>query len=384
MFYFLRDGNPEIDGMMASVCDTGGGGKMVLPGWSLRPYSETGDVADMCVRTAKRQPKSLVHRQKKRQLYSVQYNRFRRLLDRDCDAVAVAWNGMTGTRLAWMEAARRTKTPRLILERAPFPGRVTVDAGGVNQRNTLPREASFYLDWLAAHSATGDGWRDLKPLLSARNARSGSNVGQTRADDALYAENFVFCPLQVPDDTQLRFFGGWVNGLDHFLEEVSRAARALPSGWHLRIKEHPSSKIRVTDQLSALSKAQPGKIIIDNQTDTFQQVDASKAVVTLNSSVGLQAFWYDKPVLVLGQAFFKIDGVSTAIDDSEALVSTFSNITDTTFDAQARNAFMSYLDQVYYPKVRTIGTRIDVDPSIVTKVIAKARALAQQPEELMV
>ena len=50
------------------------------------------------------------------------------------------------------------------------------------------------------------------------------------------------------------------------------------------------------------------RIWLDNDTDTFEQVAASRGVVTVNSSVGIQAFYFDKPVVVCGQTFWSIPG----------------------------------------------------------------------------
>lgn len=377
MFYYLKDGNPEIDGMMASVCDMGGQGTTCVGDvrWRFRNYPETEARAAESLKHAKHQSSRDTTKFLKTKLYSAQYNWFRHRFETSPDAVAVAWNGLTGTRRAFMSAAKDSSTPHLYMERAPLPGRVTVDHVGVNQVNGLPREIGFYRDWAdTVTDGHGDGWRALKQQLTARKAEKRGDVGQAAADDALADTPFVFCPLQVPDDTQLKMFGGWVKNIDRFIDLLELAAEALPDGWHLRFKEHPSSKVSLTAALEQAARAQPGKIVIDNSTDTFQQVAASRAVITLNSSVGLQAFWYDKPVLVLGQAFFRMPELITPVDSMSELFQTFRYIEEVGYDPSARDVFMNYLDRVYYPHVDKSDGKVAVRPDLVLPKIEAALA----------
>lgn len=376
MFFYLRDGDREIDGMMEAVCRIGGETSCVgKVGWRWKSYPETEDRAALSMRFAKHQPRSKSTRRLKTRAYALQYNWFRHHFETHPDAVAVAWNGLTGTRRAWMAAAQDTGTPRIYMERAPLPGRVTVDHAGINQINALPRDISFYRAWAETEpDGRGDGWRRLKTMLTARPPKTRSDVGQGAAEDGLADTPFVFCPLQVPDDTQIKLFGGWVKDMRRFIDVLELAAGALPDGWHLRFKEHPSSKIPLEEALAQAVAAQPGKIVVDNGTDTFQQVAASRAVVTLNSSVGLQAFWFDRPVLVLGEAFFRMPELVTPVDSVTALFRSFADIAHLTYDAGARDVFMNYLDRVYYPEVTRDGPRIGVAPDLVRPKIAAALA----------
>ncbi|MGB0904098.1 MAG: capsular biosynthesis protein, partial [Mangrovicoccus sp.] len=268
----------------------------------------------------------------------------------------------------------------IAMERAPLPGRVTVDPVGVNQVNMLARDPDFYRSWASEQTSQREaGWRELKSKLVARAASKRSDVAQSAADSTLAETPFIFCPLQVPDDTQIKLFGGWVRTMDRFLMLLEFAASQLPEGWHLRVKEHPSSKIKLTSILEAAQAQLPGKIIIDNTTDTFAQVDASRLVLTLNSSVGLQAFWYDKPVAVLGEAFFRMPGLVTEVDGVSDLLRLFQNPDQASFDPDLRAAFMNYLDQVYYPEMEGDGAATRLRPEKVLPKIDLARASITKP-----
>jgi capsular polysaccharide export protein len=314
----------------------------------------------------------------KRWLYAAQYNAFRARMDAAPDCVAIVWNGLTGTRLAFADAARDSGRATIFVERAPLPGRITVDPQGVNAASSLPVDPEFYRDWAAdTPRPAGPGWRALGGDLVARASRRRSAVAQGKADAALGAHPFLFCPLQVPDDTQVTRFAGWCGGMDGFLAALADAAAQLPEGWHLRLKEHPSSKRSLAGALTAMRNRLGDRIVIDNTTDTFAQVAAARAVVTLNSSVGLQAFFRDKPVIVMGAALFRIPGVITPADGPDQLAGLFAAPCALRFDPDVRDAFMRYLDEVYYPPVVTDAAgRPHIDPAWLAPKFAAARALA--------
>lgn len=377
-YIVLRYGRPDPDALLGAVIPAGASVQPVssrtmrLPG-----FAETAARAAESLHRARRQPRNIVHRTLKRSLYALQYNAFRARMEATPDIVALVWNGLTGTRLAFAAAACDAGRACLFVERAPLPGRLTVDPQGVNAASSLPRDPCFYRDWAAATPPPpSPDWRRLGADLVARASRR-SGVGQARADGDLATQPFLFCPLQVQDDTQVTRFAGWCGGMDGFLAALSDAVVHLPTGWHLRLKEHPSSKRSMAATLAGMQTRHGDRVIVDNATDTFAQVAASRGVVTLNSSVGLQAFFHDRPVIVLGRALFRIPGVVHPADGPEDLAALFACPDDIGHDPALRNAFMRYLDEVYYPPVTTDAQgRPVIDQARIAPKIAAARAIA--------
>ncbi|SMX30644.1 capsular polysaccharide export protein, LipB/KpsS family [Actibacterium lipolyticum] len=326
------------------------GGAVRLPfiGLSFRPFPESKERAEAALAVAKRKPKSALGGAAKYRLIWAQYNWARRYFTKHPKRVAVCWNGITGSRRAFMDGAKDAGAKRLFVELAPFPGRVTIDPAGVNALNSVPRAPEFFLKWSAGNpDRTGEGWRALGANLTARASRR-ADVGQGDGATLSDAGQFLFCPLQVPNDSQITLFADWVETVDGMLAALADAADALPEGWHIRVKEHPSAKSSLAEPLAAAVERAKGRIVIDNQTDTFAQVAASGGVITINSSVGLQAFFYDKPVITLGKAFFAIPGLVTTAAGLSELRDVLSGANTLGFDAPLRAAFMNYLDQEYY------------------------------------
>lgn len=356
MIVYPAEYNDRKEAVFAALAQVGGGRRLWVIPLSFVDYPETLARVDAALVRAKRQPTGTVGRWLKRQLIRGQYNWARRYFAQHPGHVAVVWNGLTGSRMAFMAGARDAGAAVLFAELAPFPGRITLDPAGVNADGSVPQDVDFYRDWAAGDGAhSGDAWRAMGAGLVARPSRR-ADVGQ--AGDALPDAPFLFCPLQVPDDSQVTLFAGWTGGMAGFLAALGQAAERLPEGWHLRLKEHPSAKVPLGDLIAPLVAG--GRVVLDNATDSFAQLAASRGVVTLNSSMGLQAFFHDKPVVVLGRAFWALPGVALPVEGQTALDAAFANASALTFDPGVRAAFMNWLDQCYYPRFDWPGGQADM------------------------
>ena len=314
----------------------------------LRGYPQTAARAQTALDAATRIPAGPVLRRLKLALLAAQYNGARAVFAQAPQAVAVVWNGLNGSRRVFADGARDAGARTLFFERAPLPGRVTVDQSGVNFANALPRDIGFYTDWLARSGVPPDGWRALRGQIKARVSKDTNTSDMTISN---LSGPFLFVPLQVQGDSQLRLFGGAYRTVPDFIHMLCAASQALPDGWHLRLKEHPSGQPCAAAIIAGFPGAKPElKIVLDNTTDTFAQVAASRGVITVNSSVGLESMWYDKPVVACGQAFWALEGVAQSAPDAAALRRLLGQPDQLSFDPAARSALLTYLDQVYYPR----------------------------------
>jgi capsular polysaccharide export protein len=114
------------------------------------------------------------------------------------------------------------------------------------------------------------------------------------------------------------------------------------------------------------------RVQLDNATDSFAQLAASRGVVTLNSSMGLQAFLWDKPVMAIGRAFWALPGIAETPQGQGALDRAFA-APGWAFDQTLRDGLMTWLDRHYWPRFTWPGG--DADLSAFAERIAAARAL---------
>lgn len=331
-----------------------------LPPLALRAYPETTVRATEAYTAARRPARWAPAAWLQRCLYAWQYNGTRAWFTAHPDHVAVAWNGLNGSRRVFMDGARDAGARRLFFELSPFKGRITCDPMGVNQANGLPRSAAFYLDWMQRTGVAHDTWRGHRAKIVQRAPSRAKSPGMGEAGQG---GPYIFAPLQVPGDSQLRIFGGTFRTVPDFIDALVAAADHLPDGWHLKIKEHPTAEISFAQEIASRSP----RVILDNQTDTFALVGNAAAVITVNSSVGLEAMFFEKPVIACGECFWAIPGIADHAPDLGAMTPLFARPEALGFDPAARAAFLNYLLDQYYLVTD------DSDPGRAQKIMAQLR-----------
>lgn len=261
------------------------------------------------------------------------------------------WNGERSRRRALARAARDLGLPTLVFENAPIPGRLTIDPAGVNARASIPRDPQFFRDWARARTTTE--WRREGEALVARKP-----LKPVEGEPAAIPEKYIFLPLQVATDTQILANSRWVPSIREMLLAAIREIPRLPEGWALVVKEHPSCRIKNAEVLREHAQS---RLIVSSVEDTFSLVRGARGVLTLNSSVGLQSFFFDKPVCVLGDAFYRQPGLVETADNEKELGDQFAKAEQWSFDAELRDAFMSWLCEEYYVPID------DRNPSVISE-----------------
>lgn len=338
--------------------------------WTMSPrgFAETRERAHEALARAKRTPRGPVSRSLKLAFLKWRYNCARRYFTRHPDQIAVIWQGLTGARRAFAHGVADAGALRLFAELSPLPGRLTLDSVGVNAEGSVPQDPAFYDDIEPNEKLL----KQIRDGFVARAPRR-ADVGQTKAGFGA-EDRFLFVPLQVPNDSQMTLFAGWCGGLLGFVRALAQASVALPEGWHLRLKEHPSSKLRVTDEIRALINS-GARMVLDNESDSFGQIAASQGVVTVNSSMGLQAMFYDKPVIATGRTFWAIAGAAQRADSQFALAEWFGTADTLPVDRAFRARFLTWLAESYY--VTFDGTRLE-KPEQLHSLIERARLASNE------
>lgn len=346
---WLKEPHDDKTRFFQAIAKADGGGKAMRT-WtvSFRSHPQTNERADECLARAKKQPRWFGSRWLKRAFLKGRYNRARRYFGKHQDQVAVCWQGLTGTRRAFMMGDIDAGADTLFAELAPLPGYKTLDPLGVNAEGSVPQDREAFDAIVARPDILSEIAAGFQPRASRR-----SDVAQS---DTLPDNTgpFIFVPLQVPNDSQMLLFADWVQSAKGFVEALAAASEHLPEGWHLRLKEHPSSKIRLTRQIEKATK-NGARITLDNSTDSFEQLKAARAVLTVNSSMGLQAMFFDKPVITTGRAFYAMPGLTTHASSPKRLADVLDQAEHLTFDPDFRARFLTWLATEYYVKEDELG-----------------------------
>jgi hypothetical protein len=124
------------------------------------------------------------------------------------------------------------------------------------------------------------------------------------------SEPYVYVPLQFHPEISTLTHAIRYEDQKHFVQELSKA---LPNGWLLYAKEHTSMVGRRSSSFYRDLAKLHNVVIVHPSVSTFDLMRNSKAVATLTSTAGWEAFLFGKPVIVFGNVFYEqCDGVLKA------------------------------------------------------------------------
>jgi len=226
------------------------------------------------------------------------------------------------------------KTP-IYFENGLLPDTTTVDVKGVNFANSMPRDRSFY-DVLELPESY-DKYARLKPRAPVKSVRF---------EKIALPKRYIFVPFQVETDTQIIVYGGWIRNMRQLFQEIANALQSVDEDVAFVFKEHPSSHEEYPD----LHQLQNQRLIFANGNDTEELITQSEAVITVNSTVGIEALLFGKKVITLGQAFFTIDGLVQHGGSSAQLMDCLAGLPAWQPDAQLVEKFLWYLRERYLVK----------------------------------
>lgn len=235
-------------------------------------------------------------------------------------------------------AAKAAGIQTYFLENGLLPGTMQLDPVGVNAANSLSRDPDFYLRWDAEQ---GEAW---------------SESGRERAEVAPPARAQVFLvPLQIDHDTQILRHGAWIRSMAHLVEVVSRLALARPGDQFL-IREHPLTRRRLA---ATMASELPGNCRFENAGGLDRALQNCTAVITVNSTCGMEALEDGKPVVVLGEACYALPGLVLGARDENELFSALDALPDFRPSRRLWGAFRRYLMEIYLVVPGPEGGRFD-------------------------
>lgn len=231
----------------------------------------------------------VLYRLQFRAYFHLAADRYRRLNPK-CVCV---WNGHRLREKAAVVAARHLGLPVLFFENGYLPNTTLIDSEGVNSACSLPRNPAFYKDkHPESHCAYEIKTLDIREPIKSKQS----------SDTAAIQGDFIFVPFQVDLDSQLLINSPHLKNMRDFYQLLLQLAQAHPALTFV-IKEHPSCLLSYRD----LHHLQTN--IRFSGENTEQLIRKARAILTINSSVGMEAIIFHKPVITLGKAFYNIPGL---------------------------------------------------------------------------
>lgn len=120
--------------------------------------------------------------------------------------------------------------------------------------------------------------------------------GQIKED-----QRYIYFPFHFTDDAQVRL--KYPEGYNQY-ELIRNISRNLPIGFKLLVKEHPAYSGNYSlMELHDLAKF-PNITVINPEISSKDIFSYSEYVITINSTVGYEALFYDKIVITMGESFY--------------------------------------------------------------------------------
>jgi hypothetical protein len=119
----------------------------------------------------------------------------------------------------------------------------------------------------------------------------------------LHTAPYVYYPLHVPGDIALTLRSPKNTNQLLLVEHLSRC---IPHGYKLVIKEHPA-KIGASSfiQMYSLLRRRKNILLLDGTKNNFDILKNASLVISVNSKSGAEALLLKRPLIVLGNAFYK-------------------------------------------------------------------------------
>lgn len=152
--------------------------------------------------------------------------------------------------------------------------------------------------------------------------RMRQHADQRVAEDFLRSPApFFLLPLQLNHDAQIREHSPFANMPEVLRVALESFARAAPTGTRLLIKNHPLDygTVDYPRIIAGLVRefALEGRVACIESGPLASIVERSAGVVTVNSTVGAVALDHGRPLMTLGEAIYRMRGLSFAgpLDD---------------------------------------------------------------------
>lgn len=266
------------------------------------------------------------------------------LLRKHYDAI-ILWGGLQIYQVAVEVTAKEKKIPVFFMENGYLPNTTQFEKQGVNWRSSLKdlqkeeyMNISIDLERMSQIYLT-----NLVPREKRKSIFLTSENNEVEIPDC-----FCFLPFQVSKDSQIQLYSPWISNMPELVDVVfnaiTRYNQRNKTNMKLVIKEHPSDFGRVSyDKMKSvwLDKG----ILLINSVRTQELIEKAEVIITINSSVGMEALLKKKPVILLGNAAYHQPGITQRASNVDEIVIALEALNDFDTVENQRDHFLYYLSE---------------------------------------
>ena len=151
------------------------------------------------------------------------------------------------------------------------------------------------------------------PWVPRLFTRAWNKFAAQKLQEEIIKSQYFLVPLQLCRDYQIKEHSDF-SGMPQFIEYIiTNFAKLAPKNVKLVIKNHPLDvsqiSLRQITYNEAKKNAVADRVLFVDGGHLPTMLDNSLGVITINSTAGLQAIHHKAATLVLGRAFYTIDGL---------------------------------------------------------------------------
>ena len=253
-------------------------------------------------------------------LYAVYIHWLKRL----ADATVGVWNGKKFRQAILVIALKHMDKKSIFFETGPLPGVSAIDPKGVNFYSSIPNDVDFYLKRNLSENHLTEQMLDKEQQVTR---------------PANLPKRYILVPFQVVEDSNIYLHSDWIHNMRQFFTVCESISNQLDDDISFVFKEHPACDEEYTD----LRQRQSAKLQFIDDVTTPELVQYSEAVITVNSTVGIEGLMAGKKIFVLGDALFGIEGITYPVKTEKALFDCLANLHQLSINQTAVNSFLDYL-----------------------------------------
>lgn len=261
------------------------------------------------------------------------------------DLLAV-WSGFRLPLRAAVCAAESLGIKTLYCENGVLPGTMAMDPKGVNFAGSVAgRGPELFLN-VQVDPEKEKALRGA--ALQQRPMRRALRPDDDTADGRPLPDRYVLFPMQVHDDSQVLLFSPRFRNMDqavrYIAEQIGLHNTRTGDSLALVVKEHPSDAGRA--DYRQLRRSLPGVHFL-RRAPISDIIGDARALIVLNSSVGVEGLLYLRPVLTLADALYNIPGVVRHLEANEELADVLPAVLDQPANRELITKFLYFLRYDY-------------------------------------
>jgi capsular polysaccharide export protein len=263
------------------------------------------------------------------------YSRLFHFLNEKQPKLLAIWNGHKWQDNVLHAVNKHFNIPITYFENGVLPNTTTMDFSGINALNSVPRDIAFYQNLPQS---------DVK-LTHKIVGRKYKNKKQIKTKFKL-PKKYLLVPFQKDRDSQILDNSKWIKSMRQLFAVLLEALEASGrDDLHIVFREHPSAKTKYSDLYKQAAKHP--RLCFDQQSDLTEIITNAEAVVTINSTVGLESLLLDTKVITLGEAFYNVSSLVLSASSPSDLATQINALSRFSLDRKLLQKFVGYLESDY-------------------------------------